>query len=67
MRAWYHSTEGLSANLCQLLYSEGTRLIVIIDGKHLEYFVYPSWADAVTALKKHGTGWTSDLTGKPLQ
>lgn len=67
MRAWYHSAEGISANLCKLLYSESTRLIVIKDGKHLERTVYPSWADAVAALKKHGTGWTSDLTGKPLQ
>ena len=67
MREWYHSTEGLSANLCQLLFSESTRLIVIKDGKHLEYTVYPSWADAVAVLKKHGTGWISDLTGQPLQ
>lgn len=67
MRAWYHSAEGLSANLCQLLSRESTRLIVIKDGKHLEYTVYPSWADAVTALKKQGTGWISDLTGQPLQ
>lgn len=67
MRAWYHTKDGLSANLRQLLHSERTQLIVIEDGKELEYTVYPSWTDAVTALKKHGTGWTSDLTGKPLQ
>lgn len=67
MRAWYHTKLGFSANLCQLLYRESTRLIVIHDGKHLDYTIYPTWADAITALKKYGTGWISDLTGWPLQ
>ena len=67
MRAWYHTKDGKQANLCKMLYGESTRLIVILDGKRLDYTIYPAWADAITALKKQGTGWISDLTGQPLQ
>lgn len=67
MRAWYHNKDGKQANLCKMLYGESTRLIVIQDGKRLDYTIYPTWADALTALKKQGTGWISDLTGLPLQ
>ena len=66
MRAWYHSTEGLSANLCQLLYSESTRLTLRKDGKRSE-IIYTNWNEAIKALKKISTGWISDLTGQPLQ
>ena len=66
MRAWYHSAEGLSADLCQLLYSERTRLILRKDCKRSE-IIYTNWDEAINALKKISAGWISDLTGKPLQ
>lgn len=67
MRAWYHTKDGKQANLCKMLHGESTRLIVIQDGKQLDYTIYPTWLDALAALKKQGTGWISDLTGTLLQ
>jgi len=66
MRAWYHTKDGKQANLCQLLGRESTRLIVK-DGPHMQYAIYPTWAEAVTALMKLSADWISDLTGEPLQ
>ena len=66
MRAWYHTKDGKQANLCQFLGREITRLIVI-DGPHMQYTIYPTWAEAVTALLKQSADWISDLTGKPLR
>ena len=70
MRAWYHTKLGFSANLCQMLYRESTRLIVSSpEHTPLHFEVYPTWQSAVDALKSIavGEGWISDLTGEPLQ
>lgn len=70
MRAWYHTKLGFSANLCQLLYRESTRLIVYSpEHTPLHFEVYPTWEAAIDALKSmaHGEGWISDLTGEALR
>ena len=67
MRAWYHNKLGFSADLCQLLHRESTRLIVHSPEHALLHFeVYPTWEAAITALLNMGEGWISDLTGKAL-
>ena len=66
MRAWYHTEDGLSADLCQMLNRESTRLILRKDGKRSEC-IYPNWNEAINTLKKISAGWFSDLTGQPLQ
>lgn len=70
MRAWYHTKLGFSANLCQLLYRESTRLIVSSpEQTPLHFEVYQTWEAAVDALKSiaHGEEWISDLTGEVLK
>lgn len=67
MRAWYHNKLGFSADLCQMLYKESTRLIVHSPEHALLHSkVYPTWEAAVTALLNMGEGWISDMTGKAL-
>lgn len=65
MRAWYHTKDGTTANLCKMLNSETTRLIVRRGGDNSTAY-YPTWDAAISALKLQGE-WTSDMTGKPLQ
>lgn len=67
MRAWYTDRSGLRADLCLLLNRETTRLIIRdASGRTIDTRTYPSWADAISALSGIGTGWVSDITGKPL-
>lgn len=66
MRAWYHTADGLSADLCQLLNRESMRLILRKDGKRSES-IYPNWNEAINTLKKISAEWISGLTGQPLQ
>lgn len=66
MRAWYHTEDGFSADLCQLLNQESTRLILRKDSKRSES-IYPNWNEAINMLKKISAGWISDLTGQPLE
>lgn len=67
MRAWYHDKLGFTADLCQTLNRESTRLIVH-SPEHtiLHTKVYPTWQDAINALLNMGEEWISDLTGKAL-
>lgn len=67
MRAWYHTPLGFSADLCQMLGRESTRLIVHSpEHTTLHFNVYPTWQAAIDALMTMGDGWISDLTGKAL-
>lgn len=66
MRAWYHSEQGLTADLCLLLDRESTRLIIRESYSTTLSKVYPSWQSALDALKAIGSEWVNDLTGKKL-
>ncbi len=66
MRAFYTSANGLTANLCQYLYRDTTRLVIHnAQGKQVVRAEFPTWDDAKTALRKYGN-WTNELTNEQI-
>lgn len=67
MRAFYTDASGATANLCQLFSREETRLVIYdADGHQTVRRYFPTWADALSAMRENGHGWTNDLTGSHL-
>lgn len=63
MRAFYTSSNGLTANLCEYLYSNTTRLIIRNDtGSVIFSKEFPTWDIAKDALRSCNEDWTNDLT-----
>ena len=67
MRAWYHTKLGFTADLCLMLNSERTRVIIRSPENTTMFIkVYATWEAAVEALMELGNGWINDMTGEAL-
>lgn len=62
MRAYYTSDDGRTADLCQYIHSNTTRVIIRKHGVTVSRAEYKTWADAINALIASGK-WINDLTG----
>ena len=67
MRAFYTGHNRLTADLCQYLYMETTRLQIIDTRTHQVVLrkEYKTWNGAKIALSRRGH-WTNEITGKTL-
>ena len=66
MRSFYTDSTGKTADLCLMLNRTETRLTIRDHGKELLRQYYPTWDDALDALRASGTGWTNDITHDAL-
>jgi hypothetical protein len=66
MRAYYTSNDGRTADLCQYIYSNTTRVVIRKHGIIVSRTEYKTWGDAINALIASGK-WTNDLTGSVAQ
>ena len=62
MRAYYTSDDGRTADLCQYIYSNTTRVVIRKHGVIVSRAEYKTWNDAINALIASGK-WINDLTG----
>lgn len=61
MRAFYTCDDGRSADLCEYICGNTTRLTIRnAEGYVISRKEYPTWAEAKTALMKSGN-WHNDL------
>ena len=69
MRAFYKSTTGATADLCQYIFSNTTRLVVRNPaGRQIIRAEFKTWdaaAAALEALNNYGT-WINEITGDTL-
>lgn len=65
MRAYYTSDDRRTADLCQYIYSNTTRVVIRKHSVIVSRAEYKTWNDAINALIASGK-WTNDLTGVAL-
>ena len=67
MRAFYTDSNGHTADLCNYLYMDTTRLTVRDrSGSVIFSKEFSNWSSAKDALRMHGADWTNDLTNEQI-
>lgn len=67
MRAFYTSTDGRTADLCEMMHSTETRLTIrSASGETITREFFPTWVAAIYMMRTGAESWTNDLTGEVL-